>query len=89
VEGADRSAEIGAHLSGVSEEADRAMKHLDLGAWTTIVIEAPNTSAALSPAGAGGLVMVAAPRSTPLGLVRRLLGRAAERGRAWLETEGL
>jgi len=85
VDGADRSAEIGAHLSGISEEADRAMRHLDLGAWKTIVIEGPMASAALSPAGEGGLVMVTAPRATPLGLLRRMLDRAAERGRTWLE----
>ena len=82
--GVDQSAEIGAHLSGVSDEADRAMRHLELGAWTAIVIEGPATSAALSPAGDGGLVMVAAPRSTPLGLLRRMLARAAERGQDWL-----
>lgn len=84
VDGADRSAEIGAHLSGISEEADRTMKHLELGAWKTIVIEAPAASAALAPAGEGGLVMVTAPHSTPLGLLRRKLDRAAERGRTWL-----
>ena len=88
VAGADQSAEIGAHLSGISEEADRAMRHLDLGAWTMIVIEAPTASAALSPAGDGALVMVAAPHSTPLGLLRRMLAKAAERGRAWLAEEG-
>lgn len=86
VEGVDRSAEIGAHLSGVSEEADRAMRHLGLGAWTAIVIEAPETSAALSPTPNGGLVMIAAPHSTPLGLLRRTLERAAERARVWLGT---
>ena len=84
VDGADRSAEIGAHLSGISEEADRAMRHLELGAWKTIVIEAPAASAAIAPAGEGGLVMVTAPHTTPLGLLRRMLDRAAERGRTWL-----
>jgi predicted regulator of Ras-like GTPase activity (Roadblock/LC7/MglB family) len=49
-----------------------------------IIIEAPSTSAALSPMDDGGLVMVVAPHSTPLGLLRRMLARAVERSRAWL-----
>jgi predicted regulator of Ras-like GTPase activity (Roadblock/LC7/MglB family) len=88
VAGVDRSAEIGAHLTGVSEEADRAMRHLDLGAWTSIVIEAPETSAAISPAGDGALTMITAPKTMPLGLLRRILGRAAERSRTWIDGDG-
>ena len=88
VAGIDRSAEIGAHLTGVSEEADRAMRHLELGEWTALVIEAPGTTAALSPAGDGALTMITAPKTMPLGLLRRLLGRANERSRAWLSSEG-
>jgi predicted regulator of Ras-like GTPase activity (Roadblock/LC7/MglB family) len=84
VGGIDRGAEIGAHLSGISGEADRAMRHLDLGAWTSIVIESLSTSVAISPAGEEGVVLAAAPHSTPLGLLRRLLDRAAERARTWL-----
>jgi predicted regulator of Ras-like GTPase activity (Roadblock/LC7/MglB family) len=83
--GADRSAEIGAHLTGVSDEATRAIRHLDLGAWTALVIEAPGAAVALSPVGEDGVVLVAAPRTTPLGLVKRQLARAAERAHAWLE----
>lgn len=88
VDGVDRSAEIGAHLTGVSEEADRAMRHLELGAWTTLVVEAPDLCAALSPAANGALMMMTAPRSTPLGLLRRQLTRAADRARSWLAEEG-
>lgn len=81
---ADRNATIGAQLTGVSEEADRAMRHLELGAWTAILIEAPDASAALAPAGDGGVVMVTAPHATPLGLLKRLLDRGAQRARDWL-----
>lgn len=85
----EREAELGAHLSGVSDEAERAMRHLELGAWATIVIEAPGASVALAPIGGliGGdaVVLVAVPRTTPLGLVRRVLDRATQLARAWLE----
>ncbi|HKS06562.1 MAG TPA: tetratricopeptide repeat protein [Gemmatimonadaceae bacterium] len=84
----DRSAEIGAHLTGVSEEADRAMRHLDLGSWTAIVIEAPEMSAALSPVGDGALTMITAPKAVPLGLLRRILTRATDRSRAWFDGNG-
>src|ERR1035437_5885241 len=39
-DGGDLGADIGAQLSGVSEEADRAMRHLGLGQWHQIVFEA-------------------------------------------------
>jgi predicted regulator of Ras-like GTPase activity (Roadblock/LC7/MglB family) len=82
--GEDRSALIGAQLSGVSEEADRAMRHLGLGRWGQIVFEAESASVAMAPAG-NGVLLVAAPRSVPLGLVRRILEQSLERARRWLE----
>jgi tetratricopeptide (TPR) repeat protein len=82
--GEDRSALIGAQLSGVSEEADRAMRHLGLGRWRQIVFEAESASVAMAPAG-NGVLLVAAPRSVPLGLVRRILEQSLERARRWLE----
>lgn len=80
----DRSAEIAAHLSGVSDEANRAMRHLDLGDWTGLIIEAPTAAVALAPAGDDAIALVAASRSVPLGLVRRQISRSASDARAWL-----
>ena len=37
-EGRDVAQEVGAELSGVSDEAQRAMRHLDLGDWQQIVV---------------------------------------------------
>ena len=82
-DGRDLGADIGAQLSGVSEEADRAMRHLGLGRWRQIVFEAEAASVAMAPSG-GGVLLVAAPRSVPLGYVRRLLERSLERARRWL-----
>jgi predicted regulator of Ras-like GTPase activity (Roadblock/LC7/MglB family) len=83
VDGHDLSADIGAQLSGVSEEANRAMRHLGLGRWHQIVFEAEAANVAMAPSG-DGVLLVAAPRSVPLGYVRRLLERSLERAHRWL-----
>ena len=82
-DGRDLAADIGAQLSGVSDEASRAMRHLGLGAWTQIVFETEAASVAMAPINAG-VLLVAAARPIPLGFVRRVLERAVERSRAWL-----
>ena len=84
-DGRDVGADVGAQLSGVSDEATRAMRHLGMGAWKLIAFEADAASVAMAPSGTG-VLFVAAPRSVPLGLVRRLLGRALERARRWMES---
>lgn len=84
LDGQDVAAEVGAQLSGVSEEADRATRHLGIGEWSSIVFETEAAVVAMSPAAEGGLLVLAASRATPLGLLRRLLGRCASRARDWL-----
>jgi predicted regulator of Ras-like GTPase activity (Roadblock/LC7/MglB family) len=84
-DGSDVAQEVGAELSGVSDEARRAMRHLGLGDWTSIVIETEVAVVALAPAPADGVLLVAVDRATPLGLVRRFLESAGARARAWLE----
>lgn len=87
-DGRDVAQEVGAQLSGVSDEAQRAMRHLDLGDWSSIVFETDAAIVAMAPATGGrGLLLVAASRDTPLGFVRRLLDRVSDRARQWL-TEG-
>ena len=83
-DGRDVAQEVGAELSGVSDEAQRAMRHLDLGSWTSIVFETEVATVAMAPGPGDGLLLVAADRSTPIGFVRRVLERAGERARAWL-----
>lgn len=83
-DGRDVAQEVGAELSGVSDEALRAMRHLGLGAWSSIVFETQAATVALAPAPGDGLLVVAADRETPLGFVRRLLDRAAALSRDWL-----
>ncbi len=86
-DGSDVSQEIGAELSGVSDEASRAMRHLELGAWQAIIFETGVATVAMTPAPQDALLLVAASRSTPLGLVRRLMDRAGAKARSWMGAE--
>lgn len=83
--GDDVSQDIGAQLSGISDEVERSMRHLDIGGWQSIVFETQVAVVAMAPAADNTLVVVAASRSTPLGLLRRLLDRCAERAAEWLD----
>ncbi|HEU4565294.1 MAG TPA: tetratricopeptide repeat protein [Gemmatimonadaceae bacterium] len=83
-DGREVTDEVGAELCGVSDEAGRAMRHLGLGTWTSIVFEAEAATVAMAPAGERALLLVAADPSHPLGFVRRVLERCAARARDWL-----
>jgi len=75
---------IAAELAGVSGEAERAMRHLGLGTWTSLLVEADDAVVAMTPAPNASLLVVTASRQTPVGLVRLLLDRALTRARDWL-----
>jgi tetratricopeptide (TPR) repeat protein len=82
-EGTNLGAEIGAHLSGVSDEAERAMRHFKLGRWTRLVIETEAATITMAPLKEYA-VLVAAPKDVPLGFVRRTLERCLGVAREWL-----
>jgi predicted regulator of Ras-like GTPase activity (Roadblock/LC7/MglB family) len=89
-DGSDVAADVGATLTGVSAEALRATRHLEVGAWRSIVFETEVAVVTLAPApaagalGPGGLIVLVAPAATPLGLLKRLLDKCIERARGWL-----
>jgi predicted Zn-dependent protease/predicted regulator of Ras-like GTPase activity (Roadblock/LC7/MglB family) len=83
-DGRDVAQEVGAALSGVGDEADRATKYLGIGEWSMIVVETEAAAVAIAPTEADGLVVLAAGSSTPLGLTQRLLERCVARAREWL-----
>jgi tetratricopeptide (TPR) repeat protein len=83
--GTDVASDVGAQLSGITDEVRRAMRHLDIGEWTSITFETQAAVVAMAPSVDATLVMVATSRATPLGLVRRLLDRCAARATSWLE----
>ena len=86
-DGRDVAQDVGGALSGVSDEAHRAMRHLGLGEWSSIVFETEVASVAMAPVAQDeeiAIALVAAARTVPLGLVRRLLRRVTERSSSWL-----
>jgi tetratricopeptide (TPR) repeat protein len=83
--GHDVGAEVGAALSGISDEARRAMRHLPLGDWRTIIFETPAATVVMTPAPQDGLALVAAAPEVPSGLVRRALESVSQRAKQWME----
>jgi predicted regulator of Ras-like GTPase activity (Roadblock/LC7/MglB family) len=82
--GRDVAEEIGAHLSGLAEEATRALQQLGLGHWQSMLVEAQHATVGLAPGLEGAVVLVAAARDTQVGLVRRLLTQACRRATSWM-----
>ena len=71
------------YAAGVTDAARRATRHLSLGEWSSIVFETEVAVVAMTPSTNDGLLVLATSRATPLGLVRRLLDRCADRARRW------
>ncbi|HUO52017.1 MAG TPA: roadblock/LC7 domain-containing protein [Gemmatimonadaceae bacterium] len=87
-DGTDVSQEMGAHLSGVRDDAQRTVRHLDLGAWKTVLYETDIATVAIAPAADDAMVVVAASHTMPLGFVRRVLDRCVRRATMWLTEAG-
>jgi tetratricopeptide (TPR) repeat protein len=85
-EGHNVSADIGAQLSGISDEVRRATRHLDVGEWKAITFETHAAVVAMAPVVGDNLVVIAASRATPLGLLRRLLDRCSAFASEWLSS---
>jgi predicted regulator of Ras-like GTPase activity (Roadblock/LC7/MglB family) len=86
--GRDRAAEVAAVLSGASTEAERAVRHLKMGAWKGILVETPQAVVRLAPTGDGGMVAVAGRRDVPMGWVLRVAGRAREAAERFIAAMG-
>src|SRR6185503_14906693 len=86
-EGTNVAQDVGAQLSGISDEVLRSARHLDIGDWKAITFETQAAVVAMAPGRDNSLMVVAASRATPLGLLRRLLERCADRAAVWLGVE--
>ena len=82
--GEDVAQEVGAQLSGVRDDAQRTVRHLDLGEWKLVLYETDVAIVAIAPALDDSMVLVAASRAMPLGFVRRVLDRCVRRATMWL-----
>ena len=73
---------MAAAVAGVGDDAARAMKHLNLGAWHALVLETAGDFLALAPAPAGSLTVLSVAPHVPVGRVRALLRVATARAAA-------
>ena len=73
---------MAAAVAGVGDDAARAMKHLNLGAWHALVLETGGDTLALATAPAGSMTVLSVARHVPIGRVRALLRVATARAAA-------
>lgn len=83
--GCNRSDELAAELAGMSGDAARALRQLQIGAWERVQVECAHATLALAPGEGDTVILVAADARTPAGVPRRLLDRARRQAAAWLE----
>lgn len=83
-DGSDVGQEVGAELSGVRDEAERATRHLGIGNWSAVLVETEAATVAMSPVADDAVLLIAASRAMPLGFVRRILDKCVERAVRWL-----
>lgn len=87
--GADVADAVAAYLAGVSQEAERTSRLLELGEWRWIMAEAEEGNLQLSAPAANALLLLVRDRSVPPGRLARQAARAAEVARRWLEGQNL
>ena len=88
-DGADVADAVAAYLAGVSQEAERSSRLLDLGEWRWIMAEAEQGNLQLSAPAANTLLLLVRDRSVPAGWLARQAARAGEVARRWLEGQNL
>ena len=86
-DGTDVSDAVAAYLAGVSQEAARAARLLDLGVWRGLSAEGQGGHVYLAQPTPESLLLLMRDRSLPLGRLGLLAQRAAEVARQWLERQ--
>lgn len=85
VGGGDVSESVAAHLTGVSQEAERTSRMLAIGSWSWIVAEGPGGSMFLSQPTRETALMLVRDRSVPAGRLAVLAEKAAEVAARWIK----
>ena len=85
--GQDVSETVAAYLAGVSQEAGRTAKLLQLGAWSGLSAEGPQGNVYLTPLSGDALLLVVRDRGVPMGRLGVIAQRAAQAARRWLERQ--
>lgn len=85
-DGRDVAEEVAAHLAGVSHEAARTTKLLEMGQWQFVLAEAEGQNLYLGEA-AEALLLLARDRSVPAGRLAVIAQRASLVASRWLESQ--
>ncbi|HET7233507.1 MAG TPA: roadblock/LC7 domain-containing protein [Longimicrobium sp.] len=88
VGGRDRGPEIAAVLSPASTEAERAVRHLKMGGWKSILVETADAVVRLAPTPDSGMVAVAGRRDVPMGWVLRVAARVRDAAVRFVRASG-
>jgi tetratricopeptide (TPR) repeat protein len=86
-DGQDATQAVAAYLAGVSQEASRTAKLLQLGGWVGLSAEGPQGNIHLTPPTNDALLLVVRDRSVPMGRLAVIAQRAALTARRWLERQ--
>ncbi len=84
--GQDVADRVAAHLAGVSREATRAARLLEMGEWETVTVESDDGNLHLASPTADTVLLVVRQSAIPLGRLAALSERAGNAARAWLES---
>lgn len=84
-DGRDVSDAVAAHLAGVSREAARTARLLDLGEWQSVVAECGSGNLHLSAPAPETVLLTTRDASVPAARLGVIAARAAQAARRWLE----
>jgi predicted regulator of Ras-like GTPase activity (Roadblock/LC7/MglB family) len=84
-DGSDVSDALAAHLQGVSREASRAARLLDLGSWESVTAESPDGHLVVLPPTQSTVLVLLRDARVPVGRLGLIAEQAARAARSWLE----
>lgn len=84
-DGSDVSDTVAAHLQGVSREAARAARLLDLGAWEAVTAESADGHLVVMPPTPATVLLLLRDARVPVGRMGMIAEQAARAARRWLE----
>lgn len=84
MDGVDASDAVAAALAGVSREAERATRLLNIGEWKALAIESGAVNFELRSPTPETLLLVMRGREVPAGRLARIADKAVEQARQWL-----
>ena len=84
-DGTDVSDALAAHLQGVSREASRAARLLDLGAWEGVTAESADGHLMVLPPTQSTVLVLLRDARVPVGRLGLIAEQAARAARNWLE----